>query len=114
MNQDAYLFSRRDWTEFDDLDEVSLATHVFFQMWQKRADPYNSLKDGDLVYIGDTRSRKVHWEVRVSNLLTNFRYGSRRHALAALLAAYGMHAEDLNSTTAPGRSRDGCWPGRRS
>ena len=40
MGEDAYLFSRKDWTEFDDLDEVSLATYVFFQMWQKRAAPY--------------------------------------------------------------------------
>ena len=54
--------------------------------------PVPRLKDGDLVYIGDTRTRTVRWEVRVTNLLTDFQYGSRRHALAALRAAYGMYA----------------------
>lgn len=99
MDHDAYLFSRRDWAqgaELEDLDEVSLATQVFFQMWQTRAFPYLSFKEGDLVYIGDPRSRTVRWEVRVSSLLSGFQYRTRRHALTALRVSYGMYAGDLN------------------
>jgi hypothetical protein len=99
MEQDAYLFSRRDWAgglELDDFDPVTMAGYVFFQMWRTRAFPYLSFQQGDLVYIGDQRRRTIRWEVRVSDLLTDFQYRSRRHALAALRAAYGARAEDLN------------------
>lgn len=93
---DIYLFSRSGWPELMDLDAISLATHVFFQMWRTRADPYTALGDGDVVYIGDPRSRRVTWEVRITDLLTDFHYTSRRHALTALRMAYGLYVEDLN------------------
>lgn len=91
-----YLFSRRDWPELATTDPVSLATEVFFQMWRTRAFPYNCLSEGDLVYIGDTRTRRVGWEVRLTNLLADFGYATTKHALSALRSAYGLYAADLN------------------
>lgn len=93
---DCYLFSRRDWPELATLDPVSLATHVFFQMWKTRSFPYNCLSEGDVIYIGDTETRYINWEVRVRNLLRDFGYSSPRHALSALRSAYGLYAADLN------------------
>lgn len=91
-----YLFNRKDWPELAAMDPVSLATSVFFQMWRTRAHPYNALADGDVVYIGDTVSRKLHWEVRITALLSDFAYGTAKHALSGLRQAYGLYAADLN------------------
>jgi len=91
-----YLFNRKDWPELATMDPVSLATSVFFQMWLVRAHPYNALAEGDVVYIGDTVTRKLHWEVRISALLTGFDYRSTQHALSGLRQAYGLYAADLN------------------
>lgn len=93
---DCYLFSRRDWPELATVNPVGLAGHVFFQLWRTRSAPYNRISDGDVVYVGDPTTRRLHWEVQVTSLLTNFGYGSTKHALSALRAAYGFHAADLN------------------
>lgn len=93
---DCYLFSRRDAPELTSIDPVSLAATVFFQMWRTRAFPYKRLSDGDVVYIGDIRTRRIHWEVRVTDLLADFGYSSPHHALNALRSAYGLYAADLN------------------
>lgn len=90
-----YLFSRDD-DGFEDDDPVTLATNVFFQMWQRRFHPYRAISEGDVVYIGDPRTRRIRWETRVDRLLTDFRYASTKHALAALRSAYGAYAGDLN------------------
>ena len=92
-----YLFSRRDWPGLGRLEPVALSTHVFFQMWRTRANPYNKIAERDVVYIGDPDERRLLWEVRVSCLLSDFHYGSSRHALSALRTAYGLYSEDLNN-----------------
>jgi hypothetical protein len=56
------------------------------------------------VYIGDTSTRSLLWETRVTDLLTDFGYRSTRQALAALRSAYGLHTADLNEYH---RERDG-------
>jgi 5-methylcytosine-specific restriction endonuclease McrA len=94
---DRYLFSRKDWSDIDSLDTVDLATWVFFQMWKTRAFPYSRFSENDVVYIGDPTTRRIHWEVRVSNLLSDFGYTSTRHALGALRSAYGLYSDDLNN-----------------
>jgi 5-methylcytosine-specific restriction endonuclease McrA len=92
---DCYLFSRRNWPELPTSHPTTLATDVFFQMWRTRAFPYNRLCEKDVVYIGDTKTRQLYWEVRVTYLL-RFGYSSTRHALGALRSAYGMYSTDLN------------------
>jgi hypothetical protein len=94
---DCYLFSRRDMPELARADPAAVAGQVFFQMWRTRANPYNRLSEGDVVYIGDPATRRLSWEVRISALLTGFGYTSTKHALAALRAAYGLYAADLNA-----------------
>lgn len=90
-----FLFSRRDW-DFISEEPVELAYHVFFQMWGTRQHPYQTIREGDYVFIGDPTTRTIAWETRVDKLLTNFPYRSVRHALSALRMAYGVYADDLN------------------
>jgi hypothetical protein len=75
---------------------LELSSNVFFQMWQNRFSPYQSLQEGDLVHIGDPNDRTIYASVRVDSLLTGFGYSSHRQALDALKAAYGLYPEDLN------------------
>lgn len=93
---DRYLFSRRDWPELPTAEPAALAAEVFHQLWRVRAAPYNRLASGDVVYLGDPKTRRVSWEVRVGALLTDFLYSSTKHALAALRSAYGVRVADLN------------------
>ena len=93
---DRYIFSRRNWVDMALEPSVSIATMVFFQMWARRASPYNQLAEGDVIYLGDTKTRRISWEVRVSDLLVDFGYRTPRHALAALRASYGLYESDLN------------------
>ena len=91
-----YLFSRKDWPRLSTISPAALATSVFFQMWRTRSFPYNQICEEDVAYIGDTKTREIYWEVRVTNLLTDFGYTSPKHALNGLRSAYGLYAEDLN------------------
>lgn len=89
-----FLFNRND-EEFGSEEPVELAYGVFFQMWGTRQHPYEAIDVGDTVFIGNTRTRTVTWEVRVDKLL-KFPYRSIRHALSGLRMAYGLYADQLN------------------
>lgn len=93
--QKRYLFNRRDFSEVRTVSPASLAYQVFFQMWQNRQAPFNEIAEGDIVYIGDTETRRIYWEVCVGALLRDG-YASTAEALEALWRSYGLAEEDLN------------------
>jgi hypothetical protein len=90
-----YLFSRRDFPELRTLSPSELAYQVFFQMWQNKQAPYSQIEEGDVVYLGDTETRRIYWEVRVAALLHDG-YASTADALDALWRSYGLAEDDLN------------------
>lgn len=90
-----YLVNRRDFVELRDVPAPALAHQVFFQMWQNRQAPFEQIAEGDVVYLGDTDTRRVYWEVRVGSLLRDG-YESTAEALDALWHAYGIAEDDLN------------------
>ena len=91
-----YLFSRTDIHNWDDWHPAELANQVFFQMWAKRMLPYNEILEGDVIYIGDTKSRRIYWEVRVAALVKRDNLKNRRAIARILRNVYGINATDLN------------------
>lgn len=91
-----YLFSRRDY-DTSQMDALTLSHSVFFQMWQKRQHPSTAISEGDVVFIGDTKTRIVSWEVRVTRLVKGVQYDSTLKALHMLRKAYGLEAKHLNN-----------------
>ena len=91
-----YLFSRSDIHNWEDWHPVELSNQVFFQMWSKRMFPYSEISEGDVIYIGDMKSRRIYWEVRVSALVKRDNLKNRGAIARVLRNVYGLNATDLN------------------
>ena len=89
-----FLFSRAEGAPPSDLVVDEIGTPMFFQMWQTRQPPYNTLADGDTLWWVDQRSRQIRWELRVRNLRRSG-YESVALGLDRLRRWFGMLPSEL-------------------
>lgn len=83
-----YLFNLSRWPEARTMNASELEAASFGPVWRIRSFPYKHVTDGDVIYIGDAKDRRIHWEALVTDLVTEH-YGDKRELFVILDARHG-------------------------